>query len=86
MKTTHQVVPSGNSCPFVRPDDKDLFFVTAKHDFQAKTLIRKGDHILIDPNEVPIDGRWVLVGMNLETWTGQSNVRGVAVSVHSEVI
>ena len=64
--------------------DSAAFFVTATKEIKLqKCVAYPGDHILIDPDKEPEDGRIVLVDRQLQPWTGQSDIRGVAVSVYS---
>lgn len=43
-----------------------------------------GEFILIDPRPTPEEGKMVLVGLSLERWAGQTNVRGVAAAIWSD--
>lgn len=70
------------NCPQVaRPP---LFFVTATSSIDGRNLT-EGDHVLIDPEAVPVAGKLVLVGESLEDWSGQAGIAGVAVSVSREM-
>jgi hypothetical protein len=53
------------------------FWVTALQDIGEK--IKKGFHVLIDPDAVPSLNDYVLVGENLEHWRGQAGSRGVVI-------
>lgn len=61
------------------------FFVTATKPIQAKFLINPGDHILIDPDRLPEPGKMVLIEDRFEWWNGQHDIRGVAISVESDI-
>jgi hypothetical protein len=53
------------------------FWVMALQDIGEK--IKKGFHVLIDPDAIPSLTDFVLVGDNLELWHGQTGSRGVVV-------
>jgi hypothetical protein len=59
------------------------FWVTALHDIGEK--IKKGFHVLIDPDATPSLTDFVLVGNNLEPWHGQAGSRGVVVLAVEDV-
>ena len=66
----------------------ERFFVIATVDIKATWehffhpwKIRAGDHILIDPNEVPKTGDMVMIDGNIVEWKGETLIRGVAVQV-----
>ena len=47
--------------------------------------IKKGFHVLIDPDAIPSLTDFVLVRDNLERWHGQSGSRGVVVLAGEDV-
>ena len=47
--------------------------------------IKKGFHVLIDPDAIPGLTDFVLVGDNLEPWHGQVGSRGVVVLAGEDV-
>jgi hypothetical protein len=53
------------------------FWVMALQDIGEK--IKKGFHVLIDPDAIPTLTDFVLVGDSLEHWQGQTGSRGVVV-------
>lgn len=59
------------------------FWVTALQDIGEK--IKKGFHVLIDPDAIPGLTDFVLVGDNLEPWQGQAGSRGVVVLAGEDV-
>ena len=70
------------TCPqLARPPQ---FFVTATANITGRN-VKEGDHVLIDPEAIPVAGKLVLVGESLEEWNGQAGIAGVAVSVSREM-
>jgi hypothetical protein len=69
----------------------EMFVVIAAGDMPALAHIfhpweiRAGDHIFIDPNEVPKIGDMVLIDDNLVEWKGETLIRGVAFQVGRNV-
>lgn len=62
-----------------------LFAVKALEQIHGQfRAIKPGEFVLIDPDAVRSDGKLVLVGLRLEPWCGQQEVRGVAVKILSD--
>lgn len=59
------------------------FWVMALQDIGEN--IKKGCHVLIDPDATPGLTDFVLVGDNLEPWHGQAGSRGVVVLAGEDV-
>lgn len=59
------------------------FFVNATRDIGPR--IKKGDHVFIDPNATPTEGKYVLANGRLELWRGQPKRIGVATKLQRDI-
>jgi hypothetical protein len=60
------------------------FFVTALEDIKPPYVVA-GDHLMIDPDAMPTDGKLVMIGERIEPWSNQIGIAGVAVYISREM-